>query len=280
MSYWRDRVFNQQKILLDKSIDEVNLHLATVYKSSMKDVEKDMKALLFDLQKEDGVKINDLYRYNRYWELRNDINHKLVALGQKEIRLLDKELINMYMKVQDYFNKNPKFLAKTENGKVVKMVNAVPVDMNNPIVSEHAQAVVDSLWCADGKYWSERVWGRMDALQGSLEQGLTDIITRGVGPDEVAATIAKEFGKEFSIAQTLVRTELNHVYTQTAAERYKEAGCEYYEVLSNQSDDECFDMNGAIIRFSEMVEGDNCPPFHPNCRCTILPVIGGRNEKD
>ena len=157
----------------------------------MKDVEKDMKALLFDLQKEDGVKINDLYRYNRYWELRNDINHKLVALGQKEIRLLDKELINMYMKVQDYFNKNPKFLAKTENGKVVKMVNAVPVDMNNPIVSEHAQAVVDSLWCADGKYWSERVWGRMDALQGSLEQGLTDIITRGVGPDEVAATIAK-----------------------------------------------------------------------------------------
>lgn len=235
-----------------------------------------MKSLLFDLSK-DEVKINDLYRYNRYWELRNDLNKKLVVLGQKEIRLMDKDLINMYMRVQDYFNKNPKFLAKTQDGKVVKMINANPVDMKSPLVSEKAQAVVDSVWCADGKYWSERVWERMDKLQASLEQGLTDVITRGVGPDEVAKTIATEFNKEFKVARTLVRTELNHVYTQAAAERYQDAGCEYYEVLSAQSDDECFDMNGTIIKFSEMEEGENCPPFHPNCRCSILPVLGGKN---
>jgi SPP1 gp7 family putative phage head morphogenesis protein len=113
-------------------------------------------------------------------------------------------------------------------------------------------------------------------LQSTLEQGLLDTITRGVGPDELTKTIMKEFNKEFGVANTLVRTELTHVYVQAAAERYQDAGCEYYEVLSAQSDDECFDMNGTIIRFSEMVEGENCPPFHPNCRCTILPVIKGR----
>lgn len=242
----------------------------------MREVERDMKSLLFDLSK-DEVKINDLYRYNRYWELRNDLNKKLVVLGQKEIRLMDKDLINMYMRVQDYFNKNPKFLAKTQDGKVVKMINANPIDMKSPLVSEKAQAVVDSVWCADGKYWSERVWDRMDKLQSSLEQGLTDVITRGVGPDEIAKTIATEFNKEFKVARTLVRTELNHVYTQAAAERYQDAGCEYYEVLSAQSDDECFDMNGTIISFKEMEEGENCPPFHPNCRCSILPVLGGKN---
>lgn len=143
--YWKDRVFQQQKILLDKSIDELENYLATLYKSSMREVENDMKALLFDLTKEDGIKINDLYRYNRYWELRNDLNSKLVSLGHREVQLLDKELIGMYYKVQEYFNKNPKFLAKTENGRVVKAVSAIPVDMNSPIVAEKAQAVVNSV---------------------------------------------------------------------------------------------------------------------------------------
>lgn len=102
----------------------------------------------------------------------------------------------------------------------------------------------------------------MGELQSSLEKGITDVITRGVGPDEVAKTISDEFNKEFHVARTLVRTELNHVYTQAAAERYAAAGCEYYEVLSNQSEDECYDMNGTEVSFNEMVEGENCPPFH------------------
>lgn len=69
MTYWTDRQFEQQKILLDKTIEETNNHLVRIYKSSMRDVEKDLKSLYLDLQKQsqDGVvKINDLYRYNRY----------------------------------------------------------------------------------------------------------------------------------------------------------------------------------------------------------------------
>lgn len=190
---------------------------------------------------------------------------------------MGKSFYDMYYRVQDYFNKNPKFLAKTVDGKVVKMVNSNPVDTTSPIVAEKAQAVVNSVWCADGKYWSERVWERMDKLQAALEKGLTDIIVRGASSDELALTIAQEMNKDFNTARTLVRTELSHIYNQAAAERYQDAGCEYYEVLSNQSEDECFEMNGTVIRFSEMVEGENCPPFHPNCRCAILPVIGGKN---
>ena len=69
MSYWKDRQFNQQKILLDKTIEETNSHLAKLYKSSIRDVENDMRKLYLDMlvQAEDGkIKTNDLYRYNRY----------------------------------------------------------------------------------------------------------------------------------------------------------------------------------------------------------------------
>lgn len=83
--------------------------------------------------------------------MRADVNKRLQALGEKEIKLLDKQLINQYMRVQEYFNKNPKFMAKTERG-IAKVVSTIPVDLNSPIVSEKAETVVNSVWCADGKY--------------------------------------------------------------------------------------------------------------------------------
>lgn len=263
-NYWQKRQFNQQKILLDKTIEETNSHLAKLYKSSIRDVENDMRKLYLDMlvQAEDGkIKTNDLYRYNRYWDLRNDLNSKLVALGEKEIKMLDTALTKQYYKVQEYFNENPKFMAKTSRG-IIREVSTIPVDMNNPIVGEKAEAVVNSVWCADGKYWSERVWEHKAQLQTSLENGLLDVVARGVGPDELTKSIMKEFNKEFNVANTLVRTELAHVYIQAAADRYQEAGCEFYEVLSAQSDDECYDMNGTEVSFKEMAEGENCPPFH------------------
>jgi len=153
-SYWQKRQFNQQKILLDKTIEETDFHLATIYKSSMREVEKDMKSLYLDLQNQSAngeVKINDLYRYNRYWQLRSDLNRKLVSLGEKEVKLLDKQLVGQYMAVQKYFNENPKFMAKTVRG-IAKEVSAIPVDLTSPLVSENALSVVNSIWCADGKY--------------------------------------------------------------------------------------------------------------------------------
>ena len=35
-----------------------------------------------------------------------------------------------------------------------------------------------------------------------------------------------------------------------------------------------FDQNGKRYLLATMQAGENAPPFHPNCRCTILPVVG------
>ena len=277
-NYWRNRYLSQEKILLDKSIEETENHLIKLYSNSLQLNERELRNLLNDLQKqgiEGEMKINDLYRYNRYWEVRADLNRRLLELGRKQNDSLEKDLVDMYKRVQIYFNHNPKFMARTMNGKLVKAVNARPMDMSSPIVSERAQAIVNSVWCADGKYWSERTWVHMDELQQDIENGLLDIITRGTNPDELTQTLMRDFGKSYHQAQTLVRTELNHVYTQAAAERYADAGCEFYEVIAQQSEDECLEYDGQVYRLDMMVEGENAPPFHPNCKCTIVPVIGG-----
>ena len=66
MPYWRDRVLSQEKILCDKSIAELENHLATLYRSSLRSVENDLRVVFQRLEKNGEVSINDLYRYNRY----------------------------------------------------------------------------------------------------------------------------------------------------------------------------------------------------------------------
>jgi hypothetical protein len=146
MSYWKDRVLKQEEILLDKSIDETEGHLIRLYQQSMKDTERDIKSLFVDLESEmmnGNLKINDLYRYNRYWEIRNQINQRLTELGHKQINAMAPDLENMYFKVQDYFNKNPKMYART--GKMVKPIDLGYMDLSNPVVSERANTVVNSV---------------------------------------------------------------------------------------------------------------------------------------
>lgn len=299
MSYWKDRVLKQEEILLDKSIDETEGHLIRLYQQSMRDTERDIKSLFVDLESEmmnGNLKINDLYRYNRYWEIRNQINQRLTELGHKQINAMAPDLENMYFKVQDYFNKNPKMYART--GKMVKPIDLGYMDLSNPVVSERANTVVNSVWCADGKYWSDRIWINMDILQQRLEQGLVDIITRGVNPTDVMKNIAQGeivgegYTEAFNRAERLVRTELSHIYNQAAIDRYIDAGCEYFEVLAAPDKTtkvsknkfafypcaDCEAMNGKIFSLLEAEEGENMPPFHPNCRCTIIPVIGGQDN--
>ena len=67
-NYWRNRYLSQEKILLDKSIEETENHLIKLYSNSLQLNERELRNLLNDLQKqgiEGEMKINDLYRYKR-----------------------------------------------------------------------------------------------------------------------------------------------------------------------------------------------------------------------
>jgi len=57
----------------------------------------------------------------------------------------------MYMKVQKYFNDNPKYLAITKSG-VAREKTMPQVDLNAKQISMNGKYVVDAIWCADGKH--------------------------------------------------------------------------------------------------------------------------------
>lgn len=267
MAYWYDRINYQSNVAFKKRLRSTEKLLAIEYQRALKEIELEMVDLYDKLVAEaaDGViRPNDMYKFNRYFELRNKINRNLTALGMAEVKIYHKELLEMYEKVQEIISQE------------------APHIYSNIVLDDKAvEKVLDSVWCADGKHWSDRVWGSKTALQESIEKGLMDCVVRGVPKDEMVKELMKRFNVSYKNADRLARTELSFVQNQAAADRYQAAGVTKYQILAAHDErtcDCCKERDGEIYEFSKMQVGVNYPPFHPNCRTTVIPVIGKEDK--
>lgn len=136
--------------------------------------------------------------------------------------------------------------------------------------------VIDAVWCADGKHWSNRIWNNKESLQQRIEKGLIDCVSRGLPKDEVVKQLMEDFQVGFNQSDRIVRTELTHVQNQACYNRYKEAGVEKFEFLAeidSRTSEICQEHDNKIYNMSQGAVGVNIPPLHPYCRSTIIPVI-------
>ena len=261
--YWIDRINSQSNVLFDQTAYAIDGSLARYYQSALEKTQIDMERL-YDKLMEEGLDTDrtiDLYRYNRFYELRNNLQARLTKMGFAEQRILDKKFLDMYNGVQDVIGRN-----------------APSMISNAFVMPGRAEQVLESVWCADGKHWSERVWGNMAKLQNRIEQGLIDSIVTGRSKSKMIEQLKKDFGVGFSQADRLVRTELNYIQNRSAADRYEAAGIHEYQILATKdarTSDICEEMDGQTFLFTDAVVGENMPPLHVNCRSTIIPVIKG-----
>nr|DAT70906.1 MAG TPA: hypothetical protein [Caudoviricetes sp.] len=97
--YWLKREARQKELLYDKTLLEYQQELSKQYLYSMEQVKKDIVALYDEIiaSSYDGTLLaSDLYKYNRYFSLVKSLNKQLKVLGQKEIKITDKKLLDMY----------------------------------------------------------------------------------------------------------------------------------------------------------------------------------------
>ena len=269
-NYWEKRLQEQADILFNKSALDIDKELAFKYRQALNETLDDITDLWDKLQKEqaDGqVRPNDLYRYNRYFVIKNNINDRLKRLGLAEQSVYRRKFMNMYYDMQEIV------------GNYLALLTKKP-EMKNPVFTmeqkKAAEKVLESVWCADGKHWSNRIWSSKDKLQASLEKGLMDCVSRGVPKDVVVSQFKDSFSSSFNDADRIVRTELTNVQNQAAKDRYKEAGIKKYKYLADidsRTSQICQEMNGKIFLLDEAVTGVNMPPLHPYCRSTIAPVV-------
>lgn len=154
-------------------------------------------------------------------------------------------------------------------------------DMTGGVISHAAPDLqgmlraMDTAW--SGRNYSARIWRNTDQLAQMLEDEIEAAFLSGKSVRRIANVIMDRFGVGYRAAECLMRTETSYVQNQTAARSYQDAGCTEYEILTasdRRTCSRCTAQNGKRYHFTAMQAGENAPPFHPNCRCTILPVVG------
>lgn len=259
MSYWQERELKQRELQYDMTLAQYEAELKLKYQQSLKAVSRDIEKLYDELlaSSADGTLLaSDLYKYNRYFSLMKSLNKQLKALGGDEINITKQKLLDMYAITSSAVGKS--------------------IGFSGEFNQKAAREVINSIWCADGKHWSNRIWQNKAQLQVALEKGLIDCVSRGVSKDELVKTLMEQFNVGYRKADRIARTELSYVQNKAAMNKYEEAGLDEYEILSAHDErvcEKCKAMNGKRFKIKDMVVGENFPPFHANDRCAILGVL-------
>lgn len=136
--------------------------------------------------------------------------------------------------------------------------------------------VINKPWAADGKNFSERIWGNRQKLVNELNQSLTQNIILGKDPQKAIDEIARKMKTSKTNAGRLVMTE--EAFFSSAAQKdcFEELDVEQFEVvatLDSHTSEICQDMDGKHFPMSQWEVGVTAPPFHVWCRSTTVPYF-------
>ena len=257
MGYWEDRLAESQSKLTTKNIKATEAQLKKYYKKAMDDVigqfEKTYQHLLSSMDEGKEPTPADLYNLDKYWQMQAQLKTKLQKLGDSSYKLMSGQFENQYKTIYES-------LSLPSGGAF------------NTITDENIKQMILQIWCADGKSWSQRIWTNTDKLQQALNDNLINCVLTGKKPTELKQMLMKDFSVSFNNADTIVRTEMAHIQTQAAMQRYRDYGITEVEILADKDERQC-EVCGKLHKKRYPV-GANVPiPAHPRCRCCIIPVV-------
>lgn len=255
--YWKDRQGLAQSKLTSKNIKEVEKQLQKYYKSSMEETvgqfEKVYLKLLSTVSEGKEPTPADLYKLDTYWKLQGQLRDELIKLGDKQAALFSKKFMAQYADIYE----------------------AVALKDNlffGEISRETAQQMINSIWCADGKSWRQRIGINNEKLREALNDNLIHCVLTGKKTTELKQILQNEFAMDYRRADTIVRTEMAHIQTEAAKQRYLDSGINKVEVWADYDERQCDECGGNHQK--QYFIGEYIPvPAHPNCRCCIIPVV-------
>lgn len=257
LAYWEDRQGLAQSKLTAKNIKETEKQLKKYYKSSMEDIigrfeEVYLKLLSTTIEGREPTPA-DLYKLDTYWRLQGQLRDELTALGEKEAALMSKRFMAQYADIYE---------------AVALKDNLFFGDASKEV----AQQMINSIWCADGKSWKQRIGINNDKLREALNDNLIHCVLTGKQTTELKQLLQNDFLLDYHKAETIVRTEMAHIQTEAAKHRYQDSGIREVEVWADYDERRC-DICGKLHKTKHNINGVMPIPAHPNCRCCIIPVV-------
>ena len=300
--YWLDRMLDRDKaakLSEDKLLKEVNRY----YTDSYIAIEKELNNFYVKYATENGLSYNqarkiltpkDIREYSskigelkKLYEETKDINVylKMQEIGsranvtrlQSLLDSIDIELIKSAHDTQISIEQHLSNMYKRSYKQALEDIGA----SNKAINSRAVKEALSYPW--SGRNFSERIWGNKASTMNVLKEAISKGIIQGQSIQKMAKNIMdKEKVSKYN-AERLVRTETNFHMTKGHIDGYRESGvvkaveiCVHWD---ERTCPDCESMDREVIPLNEVSYGSNVPPFHPFCRCTVVPVIKDDNKK-
>ena len=274
MDYWQKRISEELAEITDKAQEKIQYQLAKVYKRAAKKAMREFENLYNEVlaRAADGkeVSVSLLYGMDKYYQQQAALKDILQNLGDKEISILSKEFEAQYNHVYQAITLDNK-------GQAIKAMVG-----DKAFSTVDAQSAINYIWCDDGKHFSKRIWESLEDLGATLNEGLLNCVITGKKTTELKKLLMERFNVSYNRASTIVRTETANIQVQAAKDRYQNYGIKEYEILVKEDKrtcDVCAALKGKRYKLSDMKIGVNAPPFHPNCRDDIIPVVKTAEEE-
>ena len=261
--YWKDRQAQALTNLTNRGAKAIEVQLKKYYKQTMErsiaDFEATYDKLLATMEAGREPTPADLYKLDKYWQAQAQLKDELAKLGDKEAALFSKQFESEYKNVYD-------MLARDSGAHY------------NRISTQGAQQMINQVWAADGKSWSARIWDNTADLAETLNEKLIECVVGGKKTSELKQALMDRFNVSYSRADALARTELAHIQTQAARQRYEDTGIEWVEIWADKDERQC-EYCGKLHQKRYPVNAQIPIPAHPRCRCTIVPVVNIPDEE-
>ena len=257
MKYWANRLAKAQSLLTEKNIKQIEKQLAKYYSTAsrrvIRDFERTYDKVLLAVEEGKEPTPADLYKLDAYWQMQGQLKREMQKLGDKQLVVLNKYFELHFFDI--YYS------IALEGGAEFTTLDTAAV-----------QQLLNTIWVADGKTFSQRVWDNTERLMETLNNELIHCVATGKKTTELKNLLQERFGVSYRRADTLVRTEMVHIQTQAAQKRYQDYGVEYVEVLVDEDERTC-DLCKELKGKKYPVHAVPPLPVHPNERCCLVPVI-------
>jgi SPP1 gp7 family putative phage head morphogenesis protein len=254
--YWKSR---QDKLLhnLYNKQELKNVVFISNYKLALKDLQSVLDELYRKYSEKGELSMTEIYKYDRYNKMIENINEIIKDLGGKEKTFIQTSMIDNYTK------------AAIGSGDII-MQAGIDIKIDFSIIPKtQIEKSINYPW--SGADYSSRIWDNKKKLVKNLKETVTQGIVQGKSNSVMAKDLKDIMGKGAYDCRRLVRSETMHIVNSATYDTYKKVGLEKVEIIVADDErlcDECSSIAGEyLIGEAPML------PIHSNCRCTLVPVL-------
>ena len=192
-----------------------------------------------------------IYSIGKRTELINLITQEFSNLTELQIKEISTHLTKIY----------------NDSRVVVSSELGLPFSVTSDFQAQELLNRIDN-----GMNLSQRLHYNNSTIAERVNNDINRLLYQKASPEDIKRAISADYNISYNASDRLIRTETSKFYNTAAVDSYKAAGItevEWFAADDERTCDECGPLHGEIYNI-------NTPPSipaHPNCRCTLLPVI-------